>query len=483
MENSLLQIKEKTAISWKEITGWSLSNIAPVLTYLFTQQAGLSRESSIFAAIVSVTLVMWITEILPDFVPGIFSTLMLILFNLAPNEVVLSGFASEGFFLAVSVLGLGSVIVTSGLSYRYSLMMLKIMPSNTFWYSISLFFTGLIFTPLVPVISGRAAIVAPVLNEIVTHCYDGSELDEKTKARSKTFLFTSSLCGITLLSASFLSSTPLNLIIYGMLPLQEQQSFQFLKWSYASLVVSGTLLVSFFIFINLYFRTFHKLNVNKDFIDEELQKMGGLSAAEWIALSGIVILACGLFAGGVTKINVTWVAFAIMFSLLLVGVLKATDFKTKIDWSFLFLLGSMIGLVNTMNYLKIDLIVVKHLGWLANYMQSDFRLFIVLMSAAMFVLRIFIPMNAAVLIFAATLLPLAKVGGISTWLTGFLILLLAETAVFPFQAPYLSNFRNATRAVVNQQEGNVSVMNFLMFFVKVAAIYLSIPFWTKIGVL
>jgi TRAP-type C4-dicarboxylate transport system permease large subunit len=136
-----------------------------------------------------------------------------------------------------------------------------------------------------------------------------------------------------------------------------------------------------------------------------------------------------------------------------------------------------------MNYLKIDLIVVKHLGWLANYMHSDFRMFVILMSVTMFVVRIFIPMNAAVLIFAATLLPLAKASGISTWLTGFLILLLAETAVFSFQAPYLSNFRNSTKAVVNPQEGMVSVMNLFMFFIKVAAIYVSIPFWTKIGVL
>ncbi|KWT79699.1 SLC13 family permease [Candidatus Magnetominusculus xianensis] len=477
------QVSGKTTVSWREYTGWLLTNIVPVAVYLYTQKAGFNRESSIFAAVVSVTLVMWITEILPDFVPGLFSTLMFILFSLAPNEVILSGFASEGFFLAVSVLGLGTVIVTSGLSHRYSLMMLKIMPPNTFWYQISLFFTGLIFTPLVPVISGRAAIVAPVLNEIVTHSYNGLDLDERTMARSKTALFASSLIGITLLSASFLSSTPLNLIVYGMLPLQEQQSFQFIKWSYASLVVSGTMLISFFIILALYLRSFHKLNVNKDFINDELVKMGRLKVVEWIAVFGIVVLAAGMFAATITKISVTWVAFAIMFALLFVGVLNPNDFRTKIDWSFLFLLGSMIGLVNTMNYLKIDLIVVKNLGWLANYMHSDFRQFIVLIALTIFVVRIIIPMNAVVLIFAATLLPLAKASGISTWLTGFLILFFAETAVFPFQAPYLSNFRNATKAVVNQQERSVSVVNLLLFFVKVAAIYLSIPFWTMIGVL
>ncbi|MBF0554709.1 MAG: anion permease [Nitrospirae bacterium] len=477
------QADRKKAILWREVLGWLLSNVVPVITYLYAQKAGFNRESSIFAAIVSVTLVMWITEILPDFVPGLFSTLMFILFSLAPNEVILSGFASEGFFLAVSVLGLGTVIVTSGLSHRYSLMMLKIMPPNTFWYTISLFFTGLIFTPLVPVISGRAAIVAPVLNVIVTHSYDGLDLDEQTMARSKTALFASSLIGITLLSASFLSSTPLNLIIYGMLPLQEQQSFQFIKWSYASFVVSATMLIAFFIILGLYFRTFHKLNINKDFIDEELKHMGRLKIAEWIAVFGIVILAVGMFAATITKINVTWVAFAIMFSLLLVGVLNSTDFRTKIDWSFLFLLGSMIGLVNTMNYLRIDAIVVNNLGWLANYMHSDFRLFIILLSLTIFAIRLIIPMNAVVLIFAATLLPLAKASGISTWLTGFLILFFAETAVFPFQAPYLSNFRNYTKSVVNQQERGVSVMNLLLFFVKIAAVYLSIPFWTKIGVL
>ena len=71
----------------------------------------------------------------------------------------------------------------------------------------------------------------------------------------------------------------------------------------------------------------------------------------------------------------------------------------------------------------------------------------------------------------------------STWLVGFLILLLAETALFPYQSPYILYFRTITRRSVQPDERRLTGFHALLFAAKLLAVYLSIPFWKHIGVL
>ncbi|MCI4624839.1 MAG: anion permease [Candidatus Magnetoovum sp. WYHC-5] len=472
-----LEFVEREAGNFGKLFAWVLCIVLPALIYYYAPKYGVSHEVSIFMAIMSVTLVMWIAELLPDFVPGLFAILLFLMFGLAPKDVIMSGFSSDGFFLALSVLALGTVIQSSGLSYRYALIIMKRVPDNTFWYMLSLFFTGLFLTPLVPVIAGRASIVAPVLNEVVKHC------DEKVKQSASTVLFASGINGITFLSAAFLSSTPLNLIIYGMLPLQEQQAFNFIKWTYASSVVALCMLVLYFIISVVYFKTFSRLGIGKDYINEQLKCLGKVKKSEWIAMFGVIILGIGIFTSSLHKISIPWIAFALLYFLLFIGTLNKEDFRNKIDWPFLFLLGSMIGLVSTMYYLDIDDILAKHLNWLAGYMSNNLKVFILLLSGTILLVRLIVPMNATVLIFAATLLPLAAASGVSPWLIGFIILLMSESSIFNYQAPYLYSFRNITKGTVMQDDSRIMGFNIILIVVKLSAIYISIPFWTNIGVL
>ena len=92
-----------------------------------------NKESLYLVAILSTSIVMWIFRLLPDFVPALFSVLGIVLFGLAPSSVVLAGFGSKTFFMALSIFGLSAVIVVSGLSYRILLLLLKIGPANKTW--------------------------------------------------------------------------------------------------------------------------------------------------------------------------------------------------------------------------------------------------------------------------------------------------------------------------------------------------------------
>ena len=199
-------------------------------------------------------------------------------------------------------------------------------------------------------------------------------------------------------------------------------------------------------------------------------------------VTGIGLLALGIVTAPFHKIEIHYIAFAILCLLLYLGALERKDFIGKIDWAFLALLASMIGILSTMNYLNLDQFITSKLSWLGSYMRQDFALFVFALSGVFLIARLLIPLNQAILIFAAALIPIAGSAGVAPWLVGFIILIIAETAFFAYQSPYIFLFRNITTSV-SWDERKVQIFHGLLVIFKLLAIYISIPFWQEIGVL
>ncbi|GAB6041638.1 SLC13 family permease [Endothiovibrio diazotrophicus] len=456
---------------------WLLAIAAPAAIYAYLTTQGVNREIVLFSAIVAIVLVLWMFSLVADFIPGLLAVLLILLFGLAPSEIVLSGFSSPGFLLAFSIMGLGAVVTSSGLTYRYTLILLSKLPANTFAHQAALFLTGFVLNPVVPTITGRAVIICPVLNEVAR------SWDEPTRRRSSTLLYTAGIDGINYLSPLFLTAAPANFLVFGLLPAQEQQAYQFLFWAYAAAVAGLAMLLLYFVLTALFFRDYHRVSMSKERIREDLKKLGPLSGSEHAALLGIVLLTIGIATASIHKIPIPYLTFAVLCSLLYLGVLSRNDFIQRIDWAFLVLLAGLIGVLATMNHLGINQILIDHLGWLGDYMRNDFPLFVLLLSLTILAVRILIPLNSAILIFAAALIPIADGAGVTPWVVGFIILVMAETAFFGYQSPYILFFRAQTAPEVAYRERKVQLFHGVLVLAKLAAIYLSIPFWKEIGVL
>lgn len=132
------------------VLGWLLTLLSPAAILLFSGSWGLDRNTIYFLAIASSTVVMWgvlwsmIT--FPRYLPFWRRWRC----NWCSISVVLSGLASDGFMLAMSVLGLGAVIVASGLSYRVLLMLLIETAELRLWQNSALLSVGFLLTPPIP---------------------------------------------------------------------------------------------------------------------------------------------------------------------------------------------------------------------------------------------------------------------------------------------------------------------------------------------
>jgi di/tricarboxylate transporter len=456
---------------------WLMAIIVPFALFFYLSHQGITRDIAIFLAIVSVTLISWMFSLTADFIPALLALLLLLLFGLVPNRVALSGFSSDGFLIAFSVMGLGAVISASGLARRYTLWLLKTIPAHTFAYQVAVFFTGFLLNPVVPTITARAVITAPILNNMV------DQLDPATREKSSTLLYLSGLDGINLLSPVFLTAAPANLMVFGLLPAQEQHAFQFSYWFFAASIACVVLLVSYFLLTALFFKGYQRVRIDKKEITQKWNSLERMSGAEWAALFGILLLGIGIVTAPLHKISIPLVTFSIICFLLVMGALDRQTFIEKIDWAFLFLLAAMIGFMASMTHMGLDKMLVAKFDGLQAFIRLDFEKFVLILTGVTLVVRLFIPLNSAILILAAAFLPLASGAGISPWAVGFIILLMSETAFFGYQSPYILFFRNQVKDHVPYSEIKVQVFHGLLILVKLVAIYASIPFWRKIGVL
>ena len=459
------------------IIGWLLAIVLPILTLQVGAHYGMDRSASMFLAIFSATVTMWVFSLVDDYVPGLFAVMAILISGLVPPIVVLSGFSSDGFLMAMSILGLSTVIVTSGLSYRAMLLMLRHLPNNRFWHNFGLTFAGLLLTPLVPSINGRVSLVTPFFSDMVQN------LRFAHLGRAATQLCVSAFAGVSLLSAMFISSKTVNFAVFGLLPAQMQDQFQGFKWLVASTAALVVLLGAHAILTALLFRSEELSQLAKERITAQLELMGKLKQREWAALIGIGVFLIGMMTASLHRIQPPWLGLAVLYGLLLFGSLSKKELTEKIDWPFLLYLSGLTGLVGAFNYLGLDHQLAAALPGLGGYMRESFGLFVLLLFGIVFVIRLLVPISATIVILATLFMPLAEIYGVNPWVVGFVILILGEMWYLPYQCSYYLQLQAFNRENKLYDEKTFLYYNGAMNLVRLAAIYISIPFWKAMGLL
>lgn len=472
---------EATTSVAKETTvkaiGWGLAIVVPCLIYIAGLYAELSWPVINFFTIFSAAVVMWVLRLVPEYVPALFIVMATIVLGLVPNKVVLGGYASGSFFMALSVFGLGAVLVGSGLTYRIALLIMRITPKTGFWFDAAIFGIGFLLTPLLPSANGRAGLMAPLLNEMV------NTVGYRRAGIAATQMAAATFAGFSLFSAAFLTSKSVNFALFELFPAQVKDQFTWGYWVFASLVAIVVLLLGYMLLSALFFRHDEKANISSDVIEQQLKILGPMSNMEWVILFGVILFIAGVVTSSLHKIQPPWIGLAILFILLTVGGITKQGFRQQIDWPFLLMLGGFVGLVRTMNYLEIDVLFSQNLAWIAKFMRDDFYIFVLLLCGAMYTIRLVVPNSAAIILVASIFMPVAIQQGINPWIIGFMVLMFSDGWFMTYQCSYYLMFAELSeeKGVFNQAK--MLTFNRMSNLLRLAAVYASIPFWKFIGIL
>jgi di/tricarboxylate transporter len=459
------------------VIGWLATLAAPGLVLYLAPQWHLAPNAGHFLAIFAATVMMWVFNLVDEYIPGVFALLTTLAMGLVPVPVMLSGLASDSFLLAMSVLGLATVIVASGLSYRLLLLLLLKLPNTPFWHNTGLLFTGLCLTPLVPSINGRVALLTPFYRDML----ETLRLDFKSPAANRLAL--STFTGAGLLSAVFLSSKSVNFVVFGLLSDQAQDQFQWLQWLVASLGAALALLLSYLLASGLYFRKLPTAALSKPQVAAQLSLLGPVKAREWAAVGSVALFMLGVATTTLHAVQPPWLGLAILYGLLLFGSLSKREFREKIDWPFLLYLAGIVGLTAALNHLGLTRLLAARLPELGDIMRGNFAGFVLLLAGMIFVVRLAVPISATIVILATLLMPIAEAHGVNAWVVGFVILVLGEMWFFPYQCSYYLQFQQLTERGAFYDERNFLRFNWLANGLKLASIYAAIPWWKMLGLL
>lgn len=469
--------KSSNRREWIEAGGWLLAILIPVVLTVFGGDWGLGREVRTFLSIFSAAIVMWVFELVDEFVPGLFAVLLILALGLAPPKIVLGGFASDGFFMAMSILGLGTVVVLSGLSFRCLLWLLRYLPSNNAGHNLGLLLVGTTLTPLIPSINARTVLMAPFLVDMV------ETVKFQFRGKAATRLAVAAFTGATLVSAAFLTARSINFVIFGMLSPQEQQHFSWAYWVFASSATCAAMMLVYFVAVGLVFRSAEKSMLSKAQVDVQLQLLGKVKKREWAAIVCVAVFALGIVTTSIHNIQPPWMGMSVLFGLLLFGFLSRSEFKEKTDWPGLVYLGTLVGVLSTFNYLGLDKWLTSNLAVLGEVLRSSFYQFVALLFAVVFVIRLAIPNTATIALCATIFMPIAAQAGINPWVIGFILLLFGDMWVFPYQCSHYQQFQELVREKGIYDEAVFLKFNVFMNFVRLAGVYAAVPFWSRLGLL
>lgn len=459
-----------------ELAGWFSVIAAPPAIYFLADSAGLIVEASLFLAILSATVLMWLFSLTDEFIPPLLAIAAVLIVGLVPARIALAGFASPTMLLLVGVYSLAVAISSSGLSYRFSLWLLIHLPDTPFWHQAALLMSGYMLSPIMPSQNARLSLTLPFYKDIV------EGLDLPSKSAAATALMASTFSGAMLFSAMLPTSKSANLTTLTMLPAQLQAQYQGWFWLVAAAVAAVTLSAMHFLSIRICFGRIRKIPLPKSRLRQQHALLGPLRRSEKAVIAGFLFFLIGAGTSDWHRIAPAWIAAFLLAGLLLMGLISRKDFQQKIDWPFLFFLLGVEGLSQSIAYLKLDVALVAAVGAWADLIGASVLIFVPVVLVVTLLLRLFLPIQAGMVVSAVILIPIAEAQQINPWIAVFLTAMFSDIWFWRYQcSPYLQVLGNGYGPYFDHRR--FMLYNLLTNSARVIAVYVSIPYWAWLKII
>ncbi|MCG8427468.1 MAG: anion permease, partial [Chromatiales bacterium] len=146
-----------------------LGIVAATLTVGLITAQFLSAHMAIAAALTLFCISLWATAVVPEYWPALAFFLVAVVFEIAPAEIVFSGFHSSTFWLLFSGIILGAAIRHTGLDQRAAGLLSRTLSTRyaNMISGIVIFSVALAF--VIPSSMGRIVLLVPIIVALADH--------------------------------------------------------------------------------------------------------------------------------------------------------------------------------------------------------------------------------------------------------------------------------------------------------------------------
>ena len=141
---------------------WGINLIVPLLIKYSGPALGLNPVMATFFALTTWAILSWILETLPENLVAILLPAFYVIFHVGTGKQVFAPWGSSIPWLIIGGMIMGLIMMQTGLSKRIALWSIRIAGLSFIRVMVGLMLAGLIISPFVPSVMGKAAIVAVI---------------------------------------------------------------------------------------------------------------------------------------------------------------------------------------------------------------------------------------------------------------------------------------------------------------------------------
>lgn len=457
--------------------------------------AALTSASYVYAGIFLAVIILLLTGALADWVVVLGASSLMILtdaiFRLAGfyGEPVftMSGlfgaFSGSTVWLIIMVFALSAGIGKSGLLNRIAIVILSVFPPTYTGAVLAMMCTGTVLSPLIPSVNAKVNLLIPFATSTT------EEMKIKPRSKGALGLFTACYLPAYLGGNAFITGSVYVSVMCGFITSYatslgaEGAEFNFVSWFIAALIWFAVLLIGTFIFCAIFCRPSEKVEFSKSFYKDRLKEMGPMTRNEKIA-AAILVTALVLWSTssihGMDTGMIGWAAICIMCG---TGLLEPSDFNTKIPWSLVIFIGSLLGMANYMSTLGWSDAIAGVLGPILQPVVASPWIFVPFICIFTYLLRfLIIEQNTALVVVMAIFGGLMNAAGINL----YVIIFVEFMSSMCWTVPYMNPFAMATLGVAGGEYVTFKEMrkaSVLYMIINLIGCTASIPLWYALGFL
>jgi solute carrier family 13 (sodium-dependent dicarboxylate transporter), member 2/3/5 len=297
-----------------------------------------SRSNSFMLAIFLSSLILWMTQAIPNYMTSLILIVTLVLTGVLPEKVAYAQLGHPVMWLNIMSFVLASMLVQTGVAIRFALWFILRFGKNASSIFLSFIVINLILSAFISATTAKAAILLPIFMVIAAIYGVKQDAGHTNFGRS---IVLQNLLSINLGAGSFLTGSGANLIAAAMIGGAIGGRIFFSDWLFAMMpFMVGLMLIGYLLAMKVFFplspeEKIPQIAGGMERLKEEYHKLGRINILEIKAIVIFVAILALWATDRLHGISPTAVAFvgAIIALLPRIGILKWND--VDIPWHLL----------------------------------------------------------------------------------------------------------------------------------------------------
>ncbi|TQI66323.1 SLC13 family permease [Clostridium sp. KNHs216] len=462
----------------KRVFGAVLGIVIAVVFVCLPVPDGLTHPAMVALGITLWAIIYWIFQVFSIFITSMLMCALFALTGVVPFTHAYSGFSSSTWWFMLAALGMSLALTKTGLMKRFAYSIMKLFSPTYKGQVLGLIASGIIINPFIPSATAKLCMGVPIAESV------GEAMGYEKKSNGMHGLFLAVVTGFMLMSVCFISANFFGYIAFGLLPAETQAEFTWIKWFISMLPWGVVVAVGCLISIWVLYRPKEEKHFSKGYVNQELAAMGPMTMNEKLTL-GVFLVAVVLWAlQKIINVDGTVVAVFALLIFLIFNVIDVSDFKTKIPWDMLFMVGSMISFGSILNELKIQTYISKQLAPYIGLFTGNPYIFITVVAIAIYLIRfIYVDQVSSITIFVVLLIPFAQAMSISPWICAMVVF----TSILTWNVIYQNGLFLIGYSAGGGEESisfpAISKLSYIYMALNILGFWACIPFWHLLGIL